>query len=35
LRLLYLQADIADRLLVMLKGAMAELAIGDPAADRH
>jgi RHH-type proline utilization regulon transcriptional repressor/proline dehydrogenase/delta 1-pyrroline-5-carboxylate dehydrogenase len=31
LRLLYLQADIADRLLVMLKGAMAELAIGDPA----
>src|SRR5207244_341805 len=31
LRLLYLQTDIADRLLVMLKGAMAELAIGDPA----
>src|ERR1700730_5009845 len=31
LRLLYLQADIADRLLVMLKGAMAELAIGGPA----
>jgi len=31
LRLLYLQADIADRLLIMLTGAMAELAIGDPA----
>jgi len=31
LRLLYLQADIADRMLVMLKGAVAELAIGDPA----
>ena len=31
LRLLYLQDDIADRLLVMLKGAMAELAVGDPA----
>ena len=31
LRLLYVQADIADRLLAMLKGAMAELAIGDPA----
>src|SRR5467141_607041 len=31
LRLLYLQTDIADRLLVMLKGAMAELVIGDPA----
>src|SRR6185437_11633360 len=31
LRLLYLQADIADRLLTMLTGAMAELAIGDPA----
>jgi RHH-type proline utilization regulon transcriptional repressor/proline dehydrogenase/delta 1-pyrroline-5-carboxylate dehydrogenase len=29
-RLLYLQADIADRLLAMLAGAMAELAIGDP-----
>ena len=31
LRLLYLQADIADRLLEMLTGAMAELTIGDPA----
>jgi RHH-type transcriptional regulator, proline utilization regulon repressor / proline dehydrogenase / delta 1-pyrroline-5-carboxylate dehydrogenase len=31
LRLLYVQADIADRLLDMLTGAMAELAIGDPA----
>ncbi|MGH7046161.1 MAG: bifunctional proline dehydrogenase/L-glutamate gamma-semialdehyde dehydrogenase PutA [Stellaceae bacterium] len=31
LRLLYVQADIADRLLAMLAGAMAELAIGDPA----
>jgi RHH-type transcriptional regulator, proline utilization regulon repressor / proline dehydrogenase / delta 1-pyrroline-5-carboxylate dehydrogenase len=31
LRLLYVQADIADRLLAMLTGAMAELAIGDPA----
>ncbi|HEY1432053.1 MAG TPA: bifunctional proline dehydrogenase/L-glutamate gamma-semialdehyde dehydrogenase PutA [Stellaceae bacterium] len=30
-RLLYLQSDIADRLLEMLAGAMAELAIGDPA----
>src|SRR5262249_45493899 len=30
LRLLYVQADIADRLLAMLNGAMAELAIGDP-----
>jgi len=30
-RLLYVQADIADRLLPMLTGAMAELAIGDPA----
>jgi len=30
-RLLYIQADIADRLLAMLAGAMAELAIGDPA----
>jgi RHH-type proline utilization regulon transcriptional repressor/proline dehydrogenase/delta 1-pyrroline-5-carboxylate dehydrogenase len=29
-RLLYVQADIADRLLRMLAGAMAELAIGDP-----
>ena len=31
LRLLYVQADIADRLLAMLTGAMAELTIGDPA----
>jgi RHH-type proline utilization regulon transcriptional repressor/proline dehydrogenase/delta 1-pyrroline-5-carboxylate dehydrogenase len=31
LRLLYVQADIADRLIDMLTGAMAELAIGDPA----
>jgi RHH-type transcriptional regulator, proline utilization regulon repressor / proline dehydrogenase / delta 1-pyrroline-5-carboxylate dehydrogenase len=30
LRLLYMQAEIADRLLAMLEGAMAELAIGDP-----
>src|SRR5207237_10056730 len=29
-RLLYVQADIADRLLAMLAGAMAELASGDP-----
>ena len=31
LRLLYVQADIADRVIDMLGGAMAELAIGDPA----
>ena len=31
LRLLYMQDDIADRLLPMLTGAMAELSIGDPA----
>ncbi|HXC89578.1 MAG TPA: bifunctional proline dehydrogenase/L-glutamate gamma-semialdehyde dehydrogenase PutA [Stellaceae bacterium] len=31
LRLLYIQADIADRLVDMLTGAMAELAVGDPA----
>ena len=30
LRVLYVQDDIADRLLAMLTGAMAELAIGDP-----
>jgi RHH-type proline utilization regulon transcriptional repressor/proline dehydrogenase/delta 1-pyrroline-5-carboxylate dehydrogenase len=30
-RLLYVQTDIADRLLRMLVGAMAELVIGDPA----
>jgi RHH-type transcriptional regulator, proline utilization regulon repressor / proline dehydrogenase / delta 1-pyrroline-5-carboxylate dehydrogenase len=29
-RLLYVQADIADHLLEMLQGAMAELTIGDP-----
>ena len=28
-RLLYVQADIADHLLAMLAGAMAELVIGD------
>ena len=31
LRLLYLQDDIAERILAMLAGAMAELRIGDPA----
>ncbi len=31
LRLLYVQADIAEKLIDMLKGAMAELVIGDPA----
>ena len=31
LRLLFVQDDIADRLLAMLTGAMAELTIGDPA----
>ncbi len=31
LRLLYLQDDIADRVVPMLTGAMAELTIGDPA----
>jgi len=30
-RLLYVQTDVADRLLEMLSGAMAELVIGDPA----
>ncbi|WP_018718219.1 bifunctional proline dehydrogenase/L-glutamate gamma-semialdehyde dehydrogenase PutA [Arhodomonas aquaeolei] len=30
LRVLYVQEDIADKLLVMLRGAMAELSIGDP-----
>ena len=30
LRVLCLQADIADRVIAMLKGAMAELSIGDP-----
>ena len=31
LRVLYLQEDIADRVLTMLAGAMRELSIGDPA----
>jgi len=31
LRVLYLQSDIADKMLEMLTGAMAELGIGDPA----
>jgi RHH-type proline utilization regulon transcriptional repressor/proline dehydrogenase/delta 1-pyrroline-5-carboxylate dehydrogenase len=31
LRVLCLQSDIAERVIAMLKGAMAELAIGDPA----
>ena len=31
LRLLCLQEDVADRTLAMLKGALAELAVGDPA----
>ena len=31
LRLLYVQEDIAERILAMLAGAMAELRIGDPA----
>jgi RHH-type proline utilization regulon transcriptional repressor/proline dehydrogenase/delta 1-pyrroline-5-carboxylate dehydrogenase len=30
LRVLFVQADIADRILTMLEGAMRELAIGDP-----
>src|SRR5712692_3556213 len=30
-RILYVQTDISDRLMAMLAGAMAELAIGDPA----
>ncbi|WP_440995753.1 bifunctional proline dehydrogenase/L-glutamate gamma-semialdehyde dehydrogenase PutA [Arhodomonas sp. SL1] len=30
LRLLYVQEDIADKLLTMLRGAMAELSVGDP-----
>tara|TARA_R110002049_G_scaffold9747_11_gene48877 strand:+ start:3149 stop:6280 length:3132 start_codon:yes stop_codon:yes gene_type:complete len=32
LRVLYLQEDIADNVIAMLRGAMAELTIGDPAA---
>ena len=31
LRVLFIQQDIADRLLAMLTGAMAELVVGDPA----
>jgi RHH-type proline utilization regulon transcriptional repressor/proline dehydrogenase/delta 1-pyrroline-5-carboxylate dehydrogenase len=31
LRVLYLQSDIADKTMEMLTGAMAELAVGDPA----
>ena len=31
LRVLYLQADVADRMLEMLSGAMDELVVGDPA----
>ena len=31
LRVLFVQQDVADRMLKMLKGAMAELVIGDPA----
>ena len=31
LRVLYLQDDIADRTIAMLKGAMDELAVGNPA----
>ncbi|ART82078.1 bifunctional proline dehydrogenase/L-glutamate gamma-semialdehyde dehydrogenase [Oceanisphaera profunda] len=31
LRVLYLQTDIAERVLALLSGAMAELSIGDPA----
>ncbi|MGH6946444.1 MAG: bifunctional proline dehydrogenase/L-glutamate gamma-semialdehyde dehydrogenase PutA, partial [Kiloniellales bacterium] len=30
LRVLFLQQDVADKMLRMLKGAMAELAVGDP-----
>ncbi|MFL5333097.1 MAG: trifunctional transcriptional regulator/proline dehydrogenase/L-glutamate gamma-semialdehyde dehydrogenase [Geminicoccaceae bacterium] len=30
LRVLYLQGDVADRTIAMLKGAMDELAVGDP-----
>src|SRR3546814_9341567 len=31
LRVLFVQQDVADRMLRMLKGAMAELVVGDPA----
>ena len=30
LRVLYIQADIADDIIVLIKGAMAELTVGDP-----
>ncbi|MDP0561031.1 MAG: bifunctional proline dehydrogenase/L-glutamate gamma-semialdehyde dehydrogenase PutA [Candidatus Endonucleobacter sp. (ex Gigantidas childressi)] len=30
LRVLYLQEDVADRIIALLKGAMAELRVGDP-----
>ena len=30
LRMLYLQEDVADRIIEVLKGAMAELSVGDP-----
>ena len=32
LRVLYLQEDVADNIITMLRGAMAELKLGDPAA---
>ncbi len=31
LRVLYVQEDVADRMITLLKGAMAELKVGDPA----
>jgi len=34
LRVLFIQADIADKVTTMLKGAMAELVVGDPGALR-
>jgi len=35
LRVLFVQADVADRILKMLAGAMKELRLGDPARLRH
>lgn len=35
LRVLFLQADVADRMIEMLAGAMAELRMGDPACIEH
>ncbi len=35
LRVLYLQSDVADRILTMLAGAMHELRLGDPALIKH